>query len=55
VRPKVRGRLITGAEAVRKGSDAGVSSPTEESMGMSEDDELGGCEFPLFPWFGACY
>ncbi len=63
-RVKLRGRLITGAPEVgglggRKGSDfsgvnghgghGSVSSPTDESLGMSEDDELGGCEFYLFP------
>ncbi|KAL2265479.1 hypothetical protein VTJ83DRAFT_6579 [Remersonia thermophila] len=48
-RPKVRGRLITGFSDVgarRGGSDlAAVSSPTEESLGLSEDDELGGYGF----------
>ena len=44
-RVKLRGRLITG-EGGRSGVN--VSSPTtEESAGMSEDDELGGCKsFP---------
>ena len=47
-RMKLRGRLITG-EGARfgvNGNGAGsVSSPTtEESAGMSEDDELGGCK-----------
>ncbi|KAH6640834.1 Choline/Carnitine o-acyltransferase-domain-containing protein [Chaetomium tenue] len=49
-RMRVRGRLITGAEGLRKASsdlsggvNGSVSSPTEESLGMSEDDELGGC------------
>ncbi|KAK3901082.1 hypothetical protein C8A05DRAFT_45187 [Staphylotrichum tortipilum] len=59
-RVKLRGRLITGMPegglGGRKGSDfsgvnghvgghGSVSSPTEESMGMSEDDELGGYGF----------
>ncbi|KAK4151038.1 hypothetical protein C8A00DRAFT_36345 [Chaetomidium leptoderma] len=52
-RMKFRGRLITGAEVVRKGSEAGMmmngggsmSSPTEESLVMSENDELGGYGF----------
>ncbi|EAQ86594.1 hypothetical protein CHGG_07847 [Chaetomium globosum CBS 148.51] len=49
---RVRGRLITGAEGLRKASsdlsagvNGSVSSPTEESLGMSEDDELGGYGF----------
>ncbi|KAH6850868.1 Choline/Carnitine o-acyltransferase-domain-containing protein [Chaetomium sp. MPI-CAGE-AT-0009] len=52
-RMRVRGRLITGAEGLRKassdlglgGANGSVSSPTEESLGMSEDDELGGYGF----------
>ncbi|KAL2116785.1 hypothetical protein VTJ04DRAFT_8953 [Mycothermus thermophilus] len=56
-RPKLRGRLITGASDLgagagglrRGGSDLGggahsISSPTEESLGLS-DDELGGYGF----------
>lgn len=64
-RLKNRGRLITGSPATadmirgqRVGSGAGqggggalrVQSPTEESVTLSEDDELGGCEsFSSFP------
>ncbi|KAK4122738.1 hypothetical protein N657DRAFT_574763 [Parathielavia appendiculata] len=48
-RAKLRGRLITGEGLSRKGSEVGangsVSSPTEESLGLSEDDELGGYGF----------
>ncbi|KAL1843624.1 hypothetical protein VTJ49DRAFT_606 [Mycothermus thermophilus] len=48
-RPRVRGRLITGSSDLglrRGGSDlAAVSSPTDESLGLSEDDELGGYGF----------
>ncbi|KAK4142947.1 Choline/Carnitine o-acyltransferase-domain-containing protein [Dichotomopilus funicola] len=53
-RTRLRGRLITGESLVggggRKGSDLGavggsVSSPTEESLLLSEDDELGGYGF----------
>ncbi|KAK3297604.1 Choline/Carnitine o-acyltransferase-domain-containing protein [Chaetomium fimeti] len=53
-RMRVRGRLITGADGLRKassdlggggGANGSVSSPTEESLGMSEDDELGGYGF----------
>ncbi|KAI0124932.1 choline/Carnitine O-acyltransferase [Xylariales sp. AK1849] len=44
---KARGRMITGTEAIRREakSSAGTQSPTEESMTMSEDDELGGYGF----------
>lgn len=50
-RLKSRGRLITGptAETIRSqklGSVAGTQSPTDESVTLSEDDELGGCECP---------
>ena len=46
-RLKSRGRMITGPELIRsQRSVAGSASPTE-SMAMSEDDELGGCTFPL--------
>ncbi|KAK4176377.1 putative mitochondrial carnitine O-acetyltransferase [Triangularia setosa] len=49
---KFRGRLVTGVSDLgRKGfSVNGSVSPTEDSslMGMSEDDELGGCKFFLF-------
>jgi carnitine O-acetyltransferase len=49
-RLKSRGRLITGqtAETIRGqklGSMAGTQSPTEESITLSEDDELGGCKY----------
>lgn len=63
-RMRVRGRLITGAEGLRKGSSDlgfganGSVSPTEESLGMSEDDELGGCKcfwFSLFGLFGSSF
>ena len=51
-RPKLRGRLITGHEVIKsQRSLAGSSSPTEESMTMSEDDELGGCKFCACPVF----
>ncbi|KAH8678107.1 carnitine acetyl transferase [Xylariales sp. PMI_506] len=44
---KARGRMITGTETLRREvkSSVGTSSPTEESMTMSEDDELGGYGF----------
>ena len=52
-RMKLRGRLITGEGArfgVNGNAAGSVSSPTtEESAGMSEDDELGGCEFFSLP------
>ncbi|KAH6657680.1 Choline/Carnitine o-acyltransferase-domain-containing protein [Truncatella angustata] len=46
-RLKARGRMITGTEAIRREakSAAGTRSPTEDSMTMSEDDELGGYGF----------
>ncbi|KAK4455640.1 putative mitochondrial carnitine O-acetyltransferase [Podospora aff. communis PSN243] len=45
-RIKLRGRLITGNEVIRsQKSFNGSMSPTEESMTMSEDDELGGYGF----------
>ncbi|KAK3315053.1 Choline/Carnitine o-acyltransferase-domain-containing protein [Apodospora peruviana] len=45
-RAKLRGRLITGHEVIKsQRSLAGSVSPTEESITMSEDDELGGCTF----------
>jgi carnitine O-acetyltransferase len=46
---KARGRMITGTEAIRREvrSSVGTRSPTEESLTMSEDDELGGCEYLL--------
>ncbi|KAL2129341.1 hypothetical protein VTI74DRAFT_7923 [Chaetomium olivicolor] len=50
-RMKLRGRLITGAELLRGGgrekwsANGSASSPTEESLVMSEDDELGGYGF----------
>ncbi|KAI1869456.1 hypothetical protein JX265_006546 [Neoarthrinium moseri] len=44
---KARGRMITGTEAIRREvrSANGTRSPTEDSMTMSEDDELGGYGF----------
>lgn len=49
-RPKLRGRLITGNEVIKsQRSFAGSMSPTEESLTMSDDDELGGCKF-FFPF-----
>ncbi|KAB5586061.1 Choline/Carnitine o-acyltransferase-domain-containing protein [Coniochaeta sp. 2T2.1] len=56
-RPKVtnkfksRGRMITGPEALKSQRSLGSASPTEESTTMSDDDELGGCEFAPPPWF----
>ncbi|KAK3683844.1 Choline/Carnitine o-acyltransferase-domain-containing protein [Podospora appendiculata] len=45
-RLKLRGRLITGNEVIRsQKSLLGSTSPTEESMTMSDDDELGGYGF----------
>ncbi|KAK3387147.1 Choline/Carnitine o-acyltransferase-domain-containing protein [Podospora didyma] len=45
-RPKLRGRLITGSEVIKsQKSITGSMSPTEESLTMSEDDELGGYGF----------
>jgi carnitine O-acetyltransferase len=50
---KSRGRLITGPETIKsQKSITGSASPTEESVTMSEDDELGGCmslKPPPFP------
>lgn len=43
-RLKSRGRMITGPEAIKAQRSLGSASPTEESMTMSDDDELGGCE-----------
>ena len=46
-RLKLTGRLITGSEVIKSHKSLnGSVSPTEESMTMSEDDELGGCEYP---------
>lgn len=50
-RLKSRGRLITGSDAQKhslatRSSVGGTSSPTDESMTMSDDDEFGGCKFP---------
>ncbi|KAI1381541.1 choline/Carnitine O-acyltransferase [Hypoxylon crocopeplum] len=44
---KSRGRMITGTESLRAQarSSTGTRSPTEESLMMSEDDELGGYGF----------
>ncbi|KAK0705336.1 Choline/Carnitine o-acyltransferase-domain-containing protein [Lasiosphaeris hirsuta] len=45
-RLKLRGRLITGNEVIKaQKSLNGSVSPTEESLTMSEDDELGGYGF----------
>ncbi|KAI1388300.1 choline/Carnitine O-acyltransferase [Hypoxylon trugodes] len=46
-RLKTRGRMITGTESLRAlaRSSTGTRSPTEESLMMSEDDELGGYGF----------
>ncbi|KAK0615816.1 Choline/Carnitine o-acyltransferase-domain-containing protein [Bombardia bombarda] len=48
-RLRLRGRLITGHEVIKSQRSLGGSgssvSPTEESMTMSEDDELGGYGF----------
>jgi len=45
-RPKLRGRLITGNEMLKsQKSFNGSMSPTEDSLTMSEDDELGGYGF----------
>ncbi|KAI2632381.1 choline/Carnitine O-acyltransferase [Hypoxylon sp. NC1633] len=46
-RVKTRGRMITGTESLRSlaRSSTGTRSPTEESLMMSEDDELGGYGF----------
>ncbi|KAI1095435.1 choline/Carnitine O-acyltransferase [Rostrohypoxylon terebratum] len=47
-RTKTRGRMITGADPLRSiaaRSSTGTRSPTEESLMMSEDDELGGYGF----------
>ncbi|KAK3371301.1 Choline/Carnitine o-acyltransferase-domain-containing protein [Lasiosphaeria ovina] len=51
-RPRLRGRLITGNEVIKsQKSLTGSMSPTEESLAMSEDDELGGCKSfsPVYP------
>ena len=45
---KARGRMITAQEtlkATRNRSSLGSRSSTEESLNLSEDDELGGCKF----------
>jgi carnitine O-acetyltransferase len=48
-RLKSRGRMITGPEAIKSQRSLGSASPTEESLMMSDDDELGGCRFrPIF-------
>ncbi|CAJ2511091.1 Uu.00g067160.m01.CDS01 [Anthostomella pinea] len=47
-RLKARGRMITGTEGLRaqaNKSSTGTRSPTDESLTMSEDDELGGYGF----------
>jgi carnitine O-acetyltransferase len=49
-RLKARGRMITGLDGntmrlqLANRSSTGTRSPTEESLTMSEDDELGGCK-----------
>ena len=58
---KLRGRLITGGSGVGvdgvrreelRRSVSGCGSPTDDSLVLSEDDELGGCTFSLrFPIF----
>ncbi|KAK1977106.1 choline/Carnitine O-acyltransferase [Colletotrichum cereale] len=50
---KSRGRLITAQDTIKPSlarSSTGTQSPTEESVTLSEDDELGGCKFqpPFF-------
>lgn len=47
-RLKSRGRMITGPEAIKSQRSLGSASPTEDSLTMSDDDELGGCKFSLF-------
>ncbi|KAL8300405.1 hypothetical protein RB593_009986 [Gaeumannomyces tritici] len=43
---KSRGRMITGSEMIRSQRSAtGTTSPTTDSIAMSEDDELGGYGF----------
>ncbi|KAK4241404.1 hypothetical protein C8A03DRAFT_12341 [Achaetomium macrosporum] len=47
-RQKMRGRLITGAEVIKREKSSfngSTASPTEESLVLSEDDELGGYGF----------
>lgn len=41
--PKLLNRISSGTGA--PGAAAGTQSPTEESVTLSEDDELGGCQF----------
>lgn len=48
---KSRGRLITAHDAIKPSvarSSTGTQSPTEESVTLSEDDELGGCKLLFF-------
>ena len=50
---KARGRMITAQEtlkASRNRSSLGSGSSTEESLNLSEDDELGGCKFTFCDW-----
>jgi carnitine O-acetyltransferase len=52
-RLKSRGRMITGSETIKPllhKSATGTMSPMEESVTLSEDDELGGCtsSHPIF-------
>lgn len=44
---KSRGRLVTGLETVRTPRSQDGSSLAEESTTASDDDELGGCKFPI--------
>lgn len=53
-RLKSRGRMITGPEAIRSQRSLGSASPTEESLTMSDDDELGGCKSSSLAFF-SCY
>lgn len=49
-RLKSRGRMIMGQETIKSQRSLGTASPTEDSVTLSDDDELGGCKFsPLFP------
>lgn len=43
-RLKSRGRMITGPDTIKSQRSLGSMSPTEESLTMSDDDELGGCK-----------
>lgn len=54
-RARLRGRLITsGSNRSEGGINGSLSSPTDDSLALSEDDELGGCmlfPIPLFFFF----